>query len=91
MSDIDIRRKHSLGAEQARAAIQNVADHLAERFDVECRWQGNILQFARSGVDGRIEVDASEVRVAADLGFLLLALKPTVENEIHRYLDEAFG
>jgi putative polyhydroxyalkanoate system protein len=91
MPDIDIRRKHSLPAAQAKAAIQKVADHLSERFDVECQWQGSTLNFSRSGVDGQIEVGADEVRVAADLGFLLLALKPTVENEIHRYLDEAFG
>ncbi|KAA2285995.1 polyhydroxyalkanoic acid system family protein [Arenimonas fontis] len=91
MSDIDIRRKHALPADRAKAAIQKVADHLAERFEVDCRWQGNTLHFSRSGVDGSIEVGPTEVRVVARLGFLLFALKPTVENEIHRYLDEAFG
>ena len=91
MSDIDIRRSHSRPLKDARAAIERVAEHLAEKFDVEYGWEGNTLQFSRGGVDGHIAVGAKDVRVTAHLGFLLFALKGPIEREIHRYLDEEFG
>ena len=91
MSDIDIRRSHSRSLKEARAAIERVAEHLAEKFDVEYGWEGNTMQFSRGGVDGHIAVGAKDIRVTAHLGFLLFALKGPIEREIHRYLDEEFG
>ena len=35
MADIEIRRKHTRPLKDARAAIERVAEHLAEKFDVE--------------------------------------------------------
>ena len=91
MPSIDITRKHSRPLAEARQAVQRVADHIAERFDVRCHWQGNTLHFERSGVDGHIKVSAKLVHVSARLGFLLMALHGSVEREINRYLDEEFS
>ncbi len=91
MPSIDITRAHSRPLAAAKKSVQRVADHLAQKFDVVCRWEGNTLNFSRSGVDGQIKVSARQVHVIADLGFLLLAIKGPVEREIHRYLDEEFG
>jgi putative polyhydroxyalkanoate system protein len=41
-------------------------------------------------VDGRIHLTEKQVRVTAQLGFLLSALKGTVEQEIRRVLAERF-
>ena len=54
-------------------------------------WDGDDLHFSRSGVDGRIQLTEKQVRVTAQLGFLLSALKGTVEQEIRRVLDEKFS
>ena len=91
MSDIDIRRSHSRPLKDARAAIERVAEHLAEKFDVEYGWDGNTMEFSRGGVDGHIAVSAKEVHVTAQLGFLLGAIKGPIEREIHQYLDREFG
>lgn len=91
MSHIDIRRKHALGLREARAAIERVAEHLAEKFDVEYGWEGNTMAFSRGGVDGHIAVSAKEIHVTATLGFLLGAIKGPIEREIHQYLDREFG
>ena len=91
MSDIDIRRSHSRPLKDARAAIERVAWHLAEKFDVEYGWDGNTMEFSRGGVDGHIAVSAKEVHVTAQLGFLLGAIKGPIEREIHQYLDREFG
>lgn len=91
MASIDIQHPHSLPPAQARQAVQEVADKLAERFDVESRWQGDILHFTRSGVDGRIALMPHQLHVTAQLGFLLGAMKGPIEAEIRRVLAERFS
>jgi len=91
MSTIDIRHAHPLTDERARDAIAKVTRKLQERFDVSARWEGDNLHFARPGVDGVIELLPGAVRVKAELGFLLSAMKGTVESEIRRVLSEKLG
>ena len=91
MHSIDIKRTHSLPHDKAKTAVQHVADHIAEKFGVDCAWEGNTLSFQRSGVDGHIKVNPKSVHVIADLGFFLSALKYPMEREINRYLDEEFS
>lgn len=91
MPNIDIRRRHDVGLKGAKERIERVAQHLADRFEVDYGWEKNTLHFERSGVDGHIAVGAKEIHVAVRLGFLLMALGNAVEREIHRYLDEEFG
>ncbi len=91
MPSIDITRVHAVGLNEARATVDELAAAMRERFSVDCAWQGNTLAFRRSGVNGAIEVGKERVRVHAELGFLLLALKPAIEEEIRRHLDAHFG
>lgn len=90
MSSIDITRRHALAPERARAVIEHIADSLERKFGVTPQWDGDTLRFARSGVDGFIAVSDGQVRINARLGMLLTPLKPTVEAEIRRKLDEYF-
>lgn len=91
MPSIDIKRSHSRPLAEAKKKVEHVAQHLATKFDIDWRWEGDTLHFQRSGVDGHIKVSAKQVHVTANLGFLLSALRGPVEREIHRYLDEEFG
>ena len=61
MSNIDIRRKHTRPLKEARAAVERVAEHIAEKFDVEYGWNGNTMDFSRGGVDGHIAVSGKEI------------------------------
>ena len=90
MAGIDIRHKHALPMDKARKAVEQVAKKLSERFDVEYGWNGDVLNFARSGVDGKIALSPKQLHVTASLGFLLSALKGPIEAEIRRVLDEKF-
>lgn len=91
MSHIDIHHAHSLPPTQARKAIEEVAAKLAERFGMDYDWDGDILNFKRSGVDGHIALEPDQLHVTAKLGFLLAAMKGPIEQEIRRILDERFG
>lgn len=91
MPDIDIRHRHDLPLPKARKAVDDVAKKLADRFGIDYGWDGNTLDFSRSGVDGKIALTAKQVHVTAKLGFLLGAMKGPIESEIRRVLDERFG
>nr|WP_298155752.1 polyhydroxyalkanoic acid system family protein [uncultured Pseudoxanthomonas sp.] len=90
MASIDIRHPHSKTPAQARKAIEGVAKKLSERFDMDYDWDGDTLNFSRSGVEGRIALLTDTLRVTATLGFLLSAMKGPIEAEIRRVLSEKF-
>lgn len=90
MPSIDIRRKHGLSLKQAKAAVTKTAAAIGKKFDIESSWEGDTLQFNRGGVNGTIAVSASDVHVHAELGFLMGTMKPMIEREINRVLDENF-
>lgn len=91
MPSIDIRRKHKHTLKEAKDAVRKTAAAIGKKFDIKSAWNGNTLDFERPGATGRIHVTASEVHVTAQLGFLLGALKPFIEDEIEKHLDESLG
>ena len=91
MSDIQIRRSHSMSAKAARKAAEKIASQLDEEFDLAYEWDDNVLLFKRSGVSGELVVEKKEVHIRVRLGFLLMAIRPRIGAEIHRFFDENFG
>jgi len=91
MAGIDIHHAHSLTTAKARKAVQQVAEKLSERFGMEYAWDGDTLNFNRSGVDGRIALEPDALHVTAKLGFLLSAMQGPIEAEIRRVLEDKFG
>ena len=91
MSDIQIRRSHTLSAKAARQAAEKIARQLDEELDLAYEWDDNVLTFKRSGVSGELVVEKKEVHIRVRLGFLLMAIRPRIEAEIHRFFDENFG
>jgi len=91
MPSIDIRRKHKHTLKEARDAVKKTAAAIGRKFDIKSAWNGNTLEFERPGASGQIHVSAHEVHVTAQLGFLLGALRPLIENEIQKHLDESLG
>ena len=90
MSRIDIRHAHSLPKAQARKAIEEVAKKLSEKFEMDYGWDGDTLNFSRSGVDGHIALEPKGLHVHAKLGFLTAMFKDPIESEIKRVLKEKF-
>lgn len=91
MASIRIHRTHALGVAKAKKAVDKVAKHIRERFEIEAQWNRNTLEFSRSGVEGEIAVEIDSVSVHADISWMLLPIKGTIESEIRRYLDQEFG
>lgn len=90
MSEISIRRTHTLKPAQAKRAAQHMARELEQAFELEHEWRGNALHFHRSGVEGRLNLEPYAVHIEVRLGFLLAMVKPKIEQHIHENLDRIF-
>ena len=88
MAKITVERPHTLGREVAREKAEQLAERLARESDVRYRWNGDNLEFKRSGADGRIEVHEHSVRVQLSLGLLLSAMSSSIKREIEEVLDK---
>jgi putative polyhydroxyalkanoate system protein len=87
MPDIDLKRTHTLGVAGARAAADTMAADLRRKFGLTGDWKGNVLKFERPGLSGTLEVAESMVHITATLGFLMKAMKPSIEKAIAGELD----
>ncbi|MET0265731.1 MAG: polyhydroxyalkanoic acid system family protein [Duganella sp.] len=90
MADINIVQEHHLAPEQARAAAQQVADKLSEQFELTSRWDGDVLRFERSGVNGTLTLDASQARLQIALGFPISAFAAQIEDKVADKMRRVF-
>lgn len=90
MADIEVHRVHNLGLKAARAAADRMADHLGRKFDLKGAWEGNVLRFERPGVTGSLAITDKDLRLSVALGFLLKAMKASIESAVVHELDKLF-
>ena len=91
MAKIHLQRPHTLGYDGARQAVQRVADEMTESWHLQCSWDGDVLSFSRAGVSGTLAVGEAEVVLDAELGMLLSAFKPKIEEQIQKNIDHYFS
>ena len=90
MSRIHLRRSHELTAKAARERVNRMAKALAQNFDAECSWQGEVLSIEHPNVTGTVTIGKDEIIVEATLGFLLAMFRDRVDEELVRILDAEF-
>lgn len=91
MADINIVQQHKLTAVKAREAAQQVADKLAQEYDLACAWDGDVLRFERSGVDGTLTLEKEQAQLQIKLGFMLSAFASTIEGKIAEKMRKVFA
>jgi putative polyhydroxyalkanoate system protein len=91
MSEIHIVRQHQLGLETARAEVERIAQRIQEEHEASYEWDGDVLNFKRSGVNGTIEVQPDSIDLKIKLGLLLSAFKGQLEERLTEKIDEALA
>lgn len=95
MSDIHVHRDHSLGLERARKVAEQWASYAAQKLELTCEVQPgeqhDVIEFSRSGVKGRLRVDAAGFDLDISLGLLFKAFAGQIKTETCRRLDEAIA
>ena len=91
MADIDLKRVHHLGMKAARHAADEMAADLGRKFGLAGSWTGNTLHFDRPGVAGKLVLTEKDLHLTVTLGFLLKALRGSIERAVHEELDTLFS
>jgi putative polyhydroxyalkanoate system protein len=91
MPDISITQKHKLSHKKAKAAAQKVADQLVDEYGITYAWNGDVLNFKRSGVSGTFEMLEHEVRLNMTLGFMLKVFAATIEEHVRKNMKKVFA
>jgi putative polyhydroxyalkanoate system protein len=91
MPSISIAKPHALSHRKAKDVAERLAKDLQQRFDLAYAWDGDDVNFERSGVSGRMHVGRTTITLDVKLGLLLTPLKPAIEREIHAQLDKLAG
>jgi putative polyhydroxyalkanoate system protein len=91
MANLHIVREHKLGHAAARKLAYAWAEQVEAEFGMDCTYEegkaGDVVNFARSGVHGTLQVHKERFELDAKLGFLLGAFKERIEAEIVKNLD----
>jgi putative polyhydroxyalkanoate system protein len=91
MADISITQQHQLSQDAARAAAQKVADKLASDYGLQCRWEGDVLRFERSGVEGTLALGERQAALRIKLGLLMGAFRSTIEAKVAESMRKTFA
>ena len=91
MADISIVQEHKLTPKKARDAAQKVADKISAEYGLECAWDGDVLHFERSGVQGSLTLENKKVEMFIKLGFLMSAFAPAIEAKVMENMKKVFG
>jgi len=91
MADIHIHREHRLGLAQARKTAWQWAEAAEAKFGMECTviegQTSDVVEFKRSGVEGRLVVDADSFDLTARLGLVLGTFRGRIEAGIEENID----
>ncbi len=91
MADIHIHRAHRLGLAQARKTAFRWAEQAEAKFGMDCTViegdDNDVVEFTRSGVDGKLVITADTFDLTARLGLLVGVFRHRIESEIEENLD----
>lgn len=88
--DITIIQAHRLTPNEARAAVQKVADDMAADYDMLSEWQGDVLAFRRTGVSGTLALTDGSAQLDMKLGVMLRAMAPRIREKVAANMQKVF-
>jgi putative polyhydroxyalkanoate system protein len=88
MADIELTRSHSMGLDEGRTVVEEVAQQLEVDLGVQYEWDDEeTLLFEGQGAEGQIDVRAQDIRLLINLSAFLKPMKGTLKAEAAKYLD----
>ena len=91
MSQIEMKRRHALGAEKARGQIELLATKLSERLGGGWRWQGEQAVCEARGVKACVAYDAETISIEVELPFVMRPMRKVLEAKIEEYFTRYFA
>jgi putative polyhydroxyalkanoate system protein len=78
---------HTLAADEAKKRITDATGKLSTDYGATCTWKGdNELAVSRKGLDARVMLEPSRVRIDLNLGFLMTPFADLIKTGITKKL-----
>jgi putative polyhydroxyalkanoate system protein len=91
MSEIIVRREHTLGLDSARRIARIWTNNVTQKLDISCKniagEKSDRVEFSRAGVKGYMEVAADYIEIRATLGVLFSPFAKQAQEELGRRLE----
>ena len=95
MAEIHVHRAHRLGLARARKTALRWAELAEEKFGMACTVvegrTSDVVEFTRTGVDGKLVVAVDSFDLTARLGFLVGVFRDRILAEIEDNLDDVLA
>ena len=91
MSQIAIRKKHTLGKAGARKTAEKIAKTLSKEYNASYMWSDEVLSFTSPGIRGKLHVGEKDIEIKVSLGLMLRPLKSKIESSIVAQIDDFLG
>ena len=82
-----IKRKHSLGIEDARRRVDSIAEELGGKLRLTSEWEGDHMRVHGKGVSGRILVSDDSVEVHVHVGLAMMMFREPIRQAIEGSID----
>ena len=92
MNSINISHSHSYEKDIACKKAEEMIEDIATKYGltIESCSDGEIT-FSGSGINGFVTISGENIEISATLGFLMVAMKSIISNEIKLQLEENFS
>ena len=79
---------HTLDADEAKKRINDATGKLSSEYGASCSWKSdNELAVSRKGLDARVTLEPSRVRIDLNLGFLMTPFAELIKTGITKKLS----
>ena len=85
---LKVKRQHSLGIEEAKRRVDQIADELGGKLGLNAEWEGDHMRVHGKGVSGRILVSDDSVEVHVHVGFAMMMFREPIRSAIEGSIDE---
>ena len=88
MANIHLKQTHNKSEPELRKIANDLADKLSSKFQLSSKWNGNTLNFKRSGLHGSLILSETEVCISLKLGIMMSTFAGRIKKELAQALEE---
>lgn len=91
MANVHLKQAHNKSQQDLREIAEELADKLEQKYQLTSKWEGNTLEFKRSGLTGSLILGATEVSINIKLGIMMSAFANKIKKQLAQSLKDTLA